>query len=118
MIPQQELSSKCGLILKRVKDGTSETIRLVGADGGASTVRKTAGIPFIGETNDSDRTLLIDANIDGLSRKRWHIWPRKQGKAVGACPLPHSNQFQIMIRLTPDETPDLDEAALAANSIT
>jgi 2-polyprenyl-6-methoxyphenol hydroxylase-like FAD-dependent oxidoreductase len=87
---------------------------LVGADGGASTVRKAAAIPFIGETNDSDRTLLIDAAIDGLSRKRWHIWPRRHGKTVGACPLPHSNQFQIMIRLTPDETPDLDEAALAA----
>ncbi|NOU85301.1 FAD-binding monooxygenase [Paenibacillus sp. LMG 31460] len=86
---------------------------LVGADGGSSTVRKAAGIRFVGETNDSDRTLIIDGTIDGLSRNRWHIWPRTHGKSVGACPLPHSNQFQVMIRLTPDETPDLDEAALA-----
>ncbi|OAB40908.1 FAD-binding monooxygenase [Paenibacillus macquariensis subsp. defensor] len=87
---------------------------LVGADGGSSTVRKSAGIRFVGETDDSDRTLIIDGTIDGLSRNRWHMWPPKQGKSVGACPLPHSDQFQIMIRLKPDETPDLDEAAIAA----
>ncbi|MCY8977485.1 FAD-dependent monooxygenase [Bacillus atrophaeus] len=85
---------------------------LVGADGGSSTVRKAAGIRFLGETNDSDRTLIIDGTIDKLSRNRWHMWPRTHGKSVGVCPLPHSDQFQVMIRLTPDETPDLDEAAL------
>ncbi|KQN96058.1 FAD-dependent monooxygenase [Paenibacillus sp. Leaf72] len=96
---------------------TGEKVRsryLVGADGGSSAVRKASGIRFIGETADSDRTLIIDCTIDGLSRNRWHMWPRTHGKFVGACPLPHSDQFQVMIRLTPDETPDLDEAALAA----
>lgn len=88
---------------------------LVGADGGSSTVRKASGIRFVGETDDSDRMLIIDGSIDGLSRNRWHMWPQTHGKSVGACPLPHSNQFQVMIKLTPDETPDLDEAALAAN---
>lgn len=87
---------------------------LVGADGGSSSVRKAAGIQFVGETDDSDRTLIIDGTIDGLSRNRWHMWPRTHGKSVGACPLPHSDQFQVMIRLKPDETPNLDEAAIAA----
>ncbi|MEJ9314537.1 FAD-dependent monooxygenase [Priestia megaterium] len=86
---------------------------LVGADGGSSTVRKVAGIRFVGETDDSDRMLIIDGTIDELSRNRWHMWPRTHGKSVGACPLPHSNQFQVMIKLSPDETPDLDESALA-----
>jgi 2-polyprenyl-6-methoxyphenol hydroxylase-like FAD-dependent oxidoreductase len=87
---------------------------LVGADSGASTVRKTAGLLFTGETDQSDRTLIVDAAIDGLSRKRWHVWPRTGGRFVGACPLPHSEQFQLMIRLSPQESPELDEAALAA----
>ncbi|SFS37261.1 FAD-dependent monooxygenase [Paenibacillus sp. 453mf] len=96
---------------------TGEQVRsryLVGADGGSSTVRKVLGTRFIGETDDSDRMIIIDGTIDGLSRKRWHMWPRIQGKSVAACPLPHSNQFQIMIKLSPDETPDLNNAALAA----
>jgi 2-polyprenyl-6-methoxyphenol hydroxylase-like FAD-dependent oxidoreductase len=84
---------------------------LVGADGGSSTVRKVTGLRFAGETDDSDRTLIIDGTIDKLSRDRWHMWPRA---SAGACPLPHSDQFQVMIRLKPDDTPDLDESALAA----
>lgn len=97
---------------------TGEQVRckyLIGADGGSSNVRKASGIRFIGETDDSDRMLIIDGTIDGLSRNRWHIWPRTNGKSVAACPLPHSDQFQVMIKLTPDETLDLDDTALAAS---
>jgi 2-polyprenyl-6-methoxyphenol hydroxylase-like FAD-dependent oxidoreductase len=86
---------------------------LVGADGGGSTVRKAAGIRFAGETDQSDRTLIVDASIDGLSRNRWHVWPGMGGAFVGACPLPHSDQFQLMIKLKPEETPNVDEAALS-----
>jgi 2-polyprenyl-6-methoxyphenol hydroxylase-like FAD-dependent oxidoreductase len=86
---------------------------LVGADGGGSAVRKAAGIRFAGETDQSDRMLIVDASIDGLSRDRWHVWPGMGGAFVGACPLPHSDQFQLMIRLKPDETPNVDEAALS-----
>jgi len=96
---------------------TGERVRaayLVGADGGSSAVRKAAGLRFAGETDESDRMLIADAAVDGLSRNRWHVWPRTGGRFVGACPLPHSDQFQLMIRLTPDETPELDEASLEA----
>ncbi|USQ86329.1 FAD-dependent monooxygenase [Streptomyces phaeoluteigriseus] len=92
---------------------TGERVRgkyLVGADGGASAVRTAAGLGFVGETDDSDKTLIIDCAIDQLSRDRWHMWPRA---SAGACPLPHSDQFQVMIRLKPGDTPDLDHAALA-----
>lgn len=82
---------------------------VVGADGGASTVRKQAGIEFLGSTDDSDRMLIVDATVDGgLSRNRWHIWPGLRGRFVGACPLPHSDQFQWMIKLQRDETPPSD----------
>jgi 2-polyprenyl-6-methoxyphenol hydroxylase-like FAD-dependent oxidoreductase len=82
---------------------------VVGADGGASTVRKKTGIGFVGSTNEADRMLIVDASVSGgLGRNRWHIWPRR-GRFIGACPLPHGNQFQLMIQLEPDETPPANE---------
>jgi 2-polyprenyl-6-methoxyphenol hydroxylase-like FAD-dependent oxidoreductase len=78
---------------------------LVGADGGASTVRAHLGIDFIGETDEQDRILIVDAVTEGLSRNRWHIWPGIRGQFVGACPLPGSDVFQWMIRLSPEEVP-------------
>ena len=86
---------------------------VVGADGGASTVRKQAGIGFIGSTDEADRMLIVDATVDGgLSRNRWHVWPGLRGRFVGACPLPHGDQFQWMIKLNSDETPPTDEEQL------
>jgi 2-polyprenyl-6-methoxyphenol hydroxylase-like FAD-dependent oxidoreductase len=86
---------------------------LIGADGGASVVRKSSDLRFEGTTDDTDKMIIADATIDGLSRDRWHMW-RRTGGFVGACPLPHSTQFQVMIRLRPEENPDLSEPALAA----
>jgi 2-polyprenyl-6-methoxyphenol hydroxylase-like FAD-dependent oxidoreductase len=123
LLQRRGLTIEYGVAVETVEqddDGVTATLSsgervrsryLVGADGGSSTVRKAAGLRFVGETHDSDRTLIIDCTIDELSRDRWHLWPRT---SAGACPLPHSEQFQVMIRLKPDDTPDLDEAALAA----
>lgn len=87
---------------------------LVGADGGGSPVRKTAEISFEGKTDEADRMIIVDAAIDGLSRNRWHVWPRPGGRFLGACPIPHSDRFQVMIRLKIGEKPALDEASLNA----
>lgn len=76
---------------------------IVGADGGASTVRAQLGIDFLGETDEQDRILIIDAVTDGLTADRWHVWPGGRGRFVGACPLPGSELFQWMIRLAPGE---------------
>lgn len=84
---------------------------VVGADGAGSAVRTQAGIGFVGSTDEADRMLIVDAAVDGLGRNRWHIWPRL-GSLIGACPLPNGDQFQLMIRLKPDETPPTDEDEL------
>ncbi|MFB7586887.1 FAD-dependent monooxygenase [Streptomyces sp. NPDC056169] len=92
----------------RLEDGRVLTARyVVGADGGSSTVRKAAGIAFEGTTDESDRMILVDGTVDGLSRDHWHIWPRARGRSIAACPLPgEGNRFQIMIRTRPGETLD------------
>ncbi|MGW6687171.1 FAD-dependent monooxygenase [Streptomyces sp. NPDC054961] len=90
---------------------------VVGADGGASTVRKAAGIRFEGSTDETDRMIVADAAVDGLSRDRWHVWPRPGGRTVAACPLPGGDRFQLMFHLRPEDPAgpaDLTETALAA----
>ncbi|MCW2560216.1 MAG: 2-polyprenyl-6-methoxyphenol hydroxylase-like oxidoreductase [Mycobacterium sp.] len=86
---------------------------VVGADGAGSNVRKQMNIGFIGSTDDADRILIVDATVrGGLSSNRWHIWPGLRGRFIGACPLPHGDQFQWMIRLAPGETPPDDEGEI------
>ncbi|MER7758170.1 FAD-dependent oxidoreductase [Streptomyces sp. NPDC097619] len=88
----------------RLSDGRTLRGRyVVGADGGGSTVRRAAGIPFPGHTDDADRMILADAVVDGLTRDRWHVWPRPGGRVTGACPLPGGDRFQLMFKLAPDE---------------
>jgi 2-polyprenyl-6-methoxyphenol hydroxylase-like FAD-dependent oxidoreductase len=105
-----------------VQDSTSVTVRttgetitaryLVGAEGGSSAVRRHLGVGFLGETDEQDRMLIVDAVTTGLSRDRWHVWPGVKGRFAGACPLPHTDDlFQWMVRLSPgEEAPEGAEA--------
>ncbi|NNN31906.1 FAD-dependent oxidoreductase [Streptomyces sp. S3(2020)] len=85
---------------------------VVGTDGGASSVRRGLAFDFAGSTDESDRMLIVDATTTGLARNRWHMWPRPGGRLVGACPIPHGDAFQWIIRLTPDEEPPRDKDAI------
>jgi 2-polyprenyl-6-methoxyphenol hydroxylase-like FAD-dependent oxidoreductase len=105
-----------GVVATVQTSGRADTIRaryLVGADGAASATRKQLNIPFVGSTDDSDRMIVADAEIDGITRNRWHVWPRGKGRFLAICPLPNSSQFQIMLRLRPDDEPDVSEVGLA-----
>ncbi|MEU4528513.1 FAD-dependent monooxygenase [Micromonospora ureilytica] len=85
---------------------------LVGADGGGSAVRRTAGIDFIGDTDESDRMIVADVTLTDLPRNRWHIWPRSNGRFMALCPLPDGDKFQLMLKLRPDEKADLSQEAV------
>ncbi|MBL7501977.1 FAD-dependent monooxygenase [Frankia sp. CNm7] len=85
---------------------------LVGADGGGSIVRLNAGIDFVGTTDETDRMIVADVTLGGLSRKRWHVWPRNGGRFMALCPLPGSDKFQLMLKLRPDENADLKRDAV------
>ncbi|HET9170063.1 MAG TPA: FAD-dependent oxidoreductase, partial [Actinospica sp.] len=111
-----ELSQDDEYVTARIADhrGTEEiTARyLVGADGGSSAVRKQLGIEFTGTTDEAERLYIVDATTTGLSRDRWHMWPLPRARFMGACPLPHSDVFQWMLRLGADETPPAGAAEL------
>lgn len=95
--------------------GNSEEITaryVVGADGGSSAIRQKLNIKFTGSTHEEDRMIIVDAVTTGLSRERWHIWPGSSGRFIAACPIPQCDLFQWMIRLSPDEQPELDLAAV------
>ena len=98
-----EVSQTDDCVTARFLDEQIRARYVVAADGGSSAVRKQLGIEFVGSTDDADRMILVDAVTAGLSRERWHIWPGRE--LVTACPLPHSELFQWMIRLAPDEDP-------------
>ncbi|PWN02940.1 FAD-binding monooxygenase [Nocardioides silvaticus] len=101
------------------RDGGRETIRaqyVVGADGGGSTVRSHAGIRFEGTTDESDRMIVADVDIDGLARNRWDVWPRNGGRMMAICPLPGGDRHQLMLKLKPGddtESPESVERLLA-----
>jgi 2-polyprenyl-6-methoxyphenol hydroxylase-like FAD-dependent oxidoreductase len=98
-------------------EGAEEQVRaryLVGADGGSSHVRGQLGVQFGGSTDEFDKILIVDGPVSGLARDRWHMWPRGGGQFVGACPLPHSDSFQWMIRLARGEAPPEGLPAVSA----
>ena len=55
--------------------------------------------------------IIADLTLVGLSRNRWHIWPRNAGRFMALCPLP-DGKFQLMLRLRPDESGDLNQQAI------
>ena len=66
---------------------------LVGADGGASFVRKALGVGFPGKTLGV-RAIVADVVVDGVSPDFWHRWGERTDQ-VSLCPLRGTEMFQI-----------------------
>lgn len=75
---------------------------LVGCDGGRSTVRRLAGIDFLGETLETHRMLVGDMRATGVDRGHWHIWRSAEG-FLALCPLPSTDLFQIQASIAPGQ---------------
>jgi 2-polyprenyl-6-methoxyphenol hydroxylase-like FAD-dependent oxidoreductase len=98
-------------------DGVSATVRtgegeetiacryLVGADGAGSAVRKSLGIAFSGETSADEFYIVADVKAGALEPGYWMNWAPGGDKSrrVSLCPLPHSDYFQFVAPLPPDQ---------------
>jgi 2-polyprenyl-6-methoxyphenol hydroxylase-like FAD-dependent oxidoreductase len=85
---------------------------LVGADGGHSMVRRSAGIGFAGQTREEERMIVADVRADGVSREFWQVWTSAasgpQGFRLGLCPLAGTDTFQLTAPVPPGQAmPDL-----------
>jgi 2-polyprenyl-6-methoxyphenol hydroxylase-like FAD-dependent oxidoreductase len=98
-------------------DGSDErtiTARwLVGCDGGRSTVRKLAGIDFLGETMEAVRMIVADVRADGIDRDCWRVWRATEG-FVALCPLPSTDEFQFQASVAPGQDAELSLANMQA----
>ncbi|WKG07358.1 FAD-dependent monooxygenase [Nocardia sp. PE-7] len=95
------------------RDGHTESVRasyLVGADGGASAVRKRLGIAFDGSTDDSIRMLLGDVRADSLDHECGYWFAASADQPMtgfALSPLPGARRFQFAAPLADDRSPDL-----------
>ena len=79
---------------------------LVGCDGGRSTVRRQAGISFLGETMEDLRMIVADVGVDGLDREHWQMWRGADG-FLALCPLPSTDEYQLQASIAPGQDPTL-----------
>jgi 2-polyprenyl-6-methoxyphenol hydroxylase-like FAD-dependent oxidoreductase len=86
---------------------------LVGCDGGHSLVRKTLGIPLVGDDLEGAPTVMADLEIEGLDRAYWHVWPFAKKCLLTLCPLSSTSSFQLAAPLRSGvEPPELTEAGI------
>ncbi|GAA3620024.1 FAD-dependent oxidoreductase [Nonomuraea rosea] len=86
-------------------DGRRQDVRaryLIGCDGSGSTVRKQAGISFLGETWEQQRMLFGNLRVDGLDASVAHMWANGPGGMLTLCPMPKSETWFFTAPLPPD----------------
>ncbi|WP_167131782.1 FAD-dependent monooxygenase [Paramicrobacterium chengjingii] len=86
-------------------DGHEQEIHaryLIGCDGGGSTVRKQAGIRFLGETWEQQRMLFGNLDVDGLDPSVTHMWATDPGGMLTLAPMPSSGTWFFTAPLPTD----------------
>ncbi|WP_328296625.1 FAD-dependent oxidoreductase [Streptomyces sp. NBC_00435] len=99
-------------VTAHLADGTTlRAAYLVAADGGRSTVRRALGIGMTGETVDPAPMVVADVRLrpGALDREHWHLFPGADGDFAALCPLPGTDEHQLVAR-----TDDLDIPAVIA----
>jgi len=94
------------VVAKVAHAGQSEEIQaryLVGCDGGHSTVRKCAGISFLGETWDEEHFLLANVSVSGLDTHYSYSWGNLTGEGLILNWMSHSNTWFFSAPVSPDE---------------
>ncbi|MFE7774126.1 FAD-dependent monooxygenase [Streptomyces sp. NPDC057445] len=72
----------------------------VAADGGRSTVRTALGIGMEGEGVDPAPMLVADVRIPDLDRDNWHMFAGGDAGYLAICPLPGTDDFQLVAQFT------------------
>ncbi|WP_030017243.1 FAD-dependent monooxygenase [Streptomyces monomycini] len=89
---------------------------LVGADGGASSVRKAIGVAFPGTTDETFRALVGDVTAPDLDLTSGHWFAAEDHPVAGVAltPLPGTGQFQFISPLVEGDDASLEtmQAAL------
>ncbi|MEV7596342.1 FAD-dependent oxidoreductase [Kitasatospora sp. NPDC089797] len=96
-----------GVLATLRQDDRTVTVRarhLVGCDGGRSTVRKLAGIPFLGETWEEERFIMASMDLDGLDPGHMHIWnhPVFGAAAMTLVPMRQDDKWAVHAAAEPD----------------
>lgn len=90
-------------------EGASEAIQaryLIGCDGGHSTVRKEAGIPFEGKTRPHAYSLAGVIRVSGLASTCRHIWRDPESAfQLSLAPRIHDDTWVVIMNTRLDEVP-------------
>ncbi|MFJ6695917.1 FAD-dependent monooxygenase [Streptomyces sp. NPDC091272] len=100
----------------RFGDGSSvRAAYVVGADGGRSTVRAALGIRMDGERVDPAPMLVADVRVrpEALDRDNWHLFTEAPDGLLTLCPLPGTDDFQLLARYADERSaPDTSAAGV------
>ncbi|MFF3401724.1 FAD-dependent monooxygenase [Streptomyces sp. NPDC002659] len=97
----------------QLSTGTVRAAYAVAADGGRSTVRRALGIAMTGEDVAPAPILVADVRIPTLDRLNWHVFPGDGAGYLALCPLPGTDDFQLVGQIT-DGEPDISPAGVRA----
>lgn len=90
-----------------LRSGKSERLTaryVIGCDGGGSTVRKCAGIPFTGETwEDATGYLIGNLSVEGIDHEHWYVWTDAEWGYLTLQPITHGDTWLFVATLSAQE---------------